>query len=554
MRHGSSAQRLISSLLAALYISSTQTRCGPSTNQVDGELLATRADPLNSPVFQPVHPVRDDDALPPTPASFSVSPTGVANWSMAISVPDGRNGIQPALAINYSSKAGAGLLGHGFSLSGLSSISRCWKSPAVDGTFSATATAPQAAPNPHLGVPDAFCLDGQRLVPLNTSGHLRPEFDPGTRVEVLCTNEGLSCDGFIVSYKDGRRAYFGTTPNSRHQENTIDVSLDRNAQGAATTDLPVESVGAPVTLEWHLAAIEDRWGNGLGVEYEARPGELLPKRINWTTWAPTQNPSGRPPAFGNSARPATRSLEFVYRNEPRIDIRTAYRQGALVRQQSLLESIRVSAEDRLVSDARSSSSTRMFREYRFAYQPFAPGKRRLDRLTSITECISNGLGLEATCLPSTSFTWSGLNTPFVPEFEQGAEITAPGELLVEPDAVPKQAYDVFEAATGDFNGDGFADLLYRLPVHSSTGYDATCDITSGCDEILLRGRWVLRLGGMQGLGAPGVHQCQITYFGMPRAEGLKSVRFFNPQLSERLKVPAKTTIDALVCIVYRWWL
>ena len=58
------------------------------------------------------------------------------------------------------------------------------------------------------------------------------------------------------------------------------------------------------------------------------------------------------------------------------------------------------------------------------------------------------------------------------------------------------------------------------------------------------GRLECVLLGMQGLGGPGVHQCQITYFGMPRAEGLKSTRFFNPQLSERLKTPARTTIDA----------
>ena len=58
------------------------------------------------------------------------------------------------------------------------------------------------------------------------------------------------------------------------------------------------------------------------------------------------------------------------------------------------------------------------------------------------------------------------------------------------------------------------------------------------------GRLECVLLGMQGLGAPGVHQCQITYFGMPRAEGLKSIRFFNPQLAERLRIPCRTTADA----------
>ncbi len=58
------------------------------------------------------------------------------------------------------------------------------------------------------------------------------------------------------------------------------------------------------------------------------------------------------------------------------------------------------------------------------------------------------------------------------------------------------------------------------------------------------GRLECVLLGMQGLGGPGVHQCQITYFGMPRAQGLKSIRFFNPDLSERLRIPCRTTIDA----------
>jgi trimethylamine-N-oxide reductase (cytochrome c) len=50
--------------------------------------------------------------------------------------------------------------------------------------------------------------------------------------------------------------------------------------------------------------------------------------------------------------------------------------------------------------------------------------------------------------------------------------------------------------------------------------------------------------GMQGLGGPGVHQTQITYGGMPRAEILKSTRFFNPALPERLTKPTLTTIRA----------
>jgi molybdopterin guanine dinucleotide-containing S/N-oxide reductase-like protein len=50
--------------------------------------------------------------------------------------------------------------------------------------------------------------------------------------------------------------------------------------------------------------------------------------------------------------------------------------------------------------------------------------------------------------------------------------------------------------------------------------------------------------GMQGLGKPGVHQAQLTYQGMPRGEGIKSTKWYNPVLGNRLTIPVLTTIRA----------
>lgn len=58
------------------------------------------------------------------------------------------------------------------------------------------------------------------------------------------------------------------------------------------------------------------------------------------------------------------------------------------------------------------------------------------------------------------------------------------------------------------------------------------------------GRLECVLLGMQGLGGPGVQQWQISYFGMPDAEGVGNYRYFNPALSKRLTRPVRTTIDA----------
>ena len=58
------------------------------------------------------------------------------------------------------------------------------------------------------------------------------------------------------------------------------------------------------------------------------------------------------------------------------------------------------------------------------------------------------------------------------------------------------------------------------------------------------GRLECVLLGMQGLGKPGVWQWQISYAGMPRAEGIKSNRFFNPAMPKRIRIPTRTSSDA----------
>ena len=58
------------------------------------------------------------------------------------------------------------------------------------------------------------------------------------------------------------------------------------------------------------------------------------------------------------------------------------------------------------------------------------------------------------------------------------------------------------------------------------------------------GRLECILLGMQGLGGPGVHQWQFSYFGMPRAESLENFRYFNPSLSHGLRIPVQSSVDA----------
>jgi len=49
--------------------------------------------------------------------------------------------------------------------------------------------------------------------------------------------------------------------------------------------------------------------------------------------------------------------------------------------------------------------------------------------------------------------------------------------------------------------------------------------------------------GMQGLGKPGVHQIQLTYFGTPRMEGMGGASIWSPEIIERLSLTVLSSIS-----------
>ena len=89
-----------------------------------------------------------------TPGVFRVSETGAATYEIPIKVPPGTAGLEPKLSLVYNSQAGNGLVGMGWSLSGLSVIARCPRTNAQDGVRGGI----------KYNQDDRFCLDGQRLM------------------------------------------------------------------------------------------------------------------------------------------------------------------------------------------------------------------------------------------------------------------------------------------------------------------------------------------------------------------------------------------------------
>src|SRR5882672_11705027 len=92
-----------------------------------------------------------------TPGSFRVTESGAAEYRIPIQVPPGIAGMEPALALVYNGQAGNGLLGVGWNLEGLSSITRCPRTVAQDGVKGGA----------NYDANDRFCLDGQRLMAIS---------------------------------------------------------------------------------------------------------------------------------------------------------------------------------------------------------------------------------------------------------------------------------------------------------------------------------------------------------------------------------------------------
>src|SRR5262245_49501104 len=87
------------------------------------------------------------------PAQADVGPDGVFRYRIPIAVPEGRAGMTPRIALEYSSTGPDEVMGPGWSLRGVSMISRCPKTRAQH-------LVPDRI---NFNAADAYCLDGQPL-------------------------------------------------------------------------------------------------------------------------------------------------------------------------------------------------------------------------------------------------------------------------------------------------------------------------------------------------------------------------------------------------------
>ena len=140
------------------------------------------------------------------PISSSVNSSGAKCYNVPIEIVPGRLGFQPNISLSYNSQAGNGIVGMGWSISGLSSIERVNKTMFFDGKNDI----------PTLTADDVFALDGVRLIK-NTATSTSTQYNFETVIgntQVIAYVSGSVVNYFIVKYPNGNRATMGFTDNT----------------------------------------------------------------------------------------------------------------------------------------------------------------------------------------------------------------------------------------------------------------------------------------------------------------------------------------------------
>ncbi len=286
-----------------------------------------------------------------TNAEFQVDPSGTANYSIPLYTPPGIGDMQPTLSINYGSQGSNGLLGVGFTVSGLSTVTRCPKTRAQDGIS-------QVALPIKYNNQDEFCLDGQRLMKVSgthgQSGAIyRSEIDNFSRVEITDHNSYGPLT-FEVKTKSAQTLVYGATGNSR-------ILLKAHANGSNN------NVNIMV---WALEDSRDVAGNNIHYDYivNASTTGYRPDRITYGA-----------PGF-------EAVIAFDY-DSSRFDAREGYQQGYKMSAKHRMKAVSVSVAGHSV------------RDYNFTYDESSPSRR--SRMQAIQECVPGGQ-----CLPPITFDWS----------------------------------------------------------------------------------------------------------------------------------------------------
>ena len=390
-----------------------------------------------------VTPDAVSDSVAATAAEFRVDESGSATYSIPLYGVPGTAGVAPKLSLSYSSQGGYGPLGKGWSIGGLSSISRC-RATRESGDF---LSAPTADGNPapiNFSVTDRYCLDGQRLMAVADSPvcatvggmaaqQLRTEIESFQRVCAYTATGGANGPSFFtVERKDGSTSWYGDRDNN---------ATANRADGYFETNSPLNPAAA---LLWAQTRFQDSTGNYIDFVYAENPGgastrEHLISEIRYTGKTVLSGQTG-------SAKTPYAKISFNYGIRAAAQQAKGYSSGGTLDQTRRLDSITSCAS----AAAGACAAASQVRYYQFTYAAAASGNG-MDTLTDFQECKDSG---KVVCMAPTTFAWSQAKHEFAT-----SESTS--------DTLGNWFSPFQGMKWGDMDGDGRQDMVFILEADSS---------------------------------------------------------------------------------------
>ncbi|WP_457356269.1 FG-GAP-like repeat-containing protein, partial [Roseateles sp. P5_D6] len=385
-------------------------------------------------------------------AQVSVGDGGIPSYSQAIAVPPGIAGMSPKLSLLYAGGGVNGPLGHGWSVQGLSMITRCTATLAQDGRKVGVAYVAS----------DKLCLDGQRLIQTDESGNATPS-GGNNAAGIPVTSQLNDAQGLGANlYREFRtekdiyariRAYgyangdsTGVSGPAYFRVWTKAGQIYEYGQGPASNATTFALIAAPgkAPIAWAVARISDTLGNAIDFKYEQRD-------VPWGSGPTAGSPTTGHEWNISEVQYSGNKVIFNYDidglgNDVRTDKSEAYQQGrknvSLRRLKSITTYVNSPATALGVNGGTPVRTTKLTYDYG------AVSKR--SRIVKIQEC-AGGPG-STRCLPFTALSYaSGGNDAYQANSAFTSEALASLDLIGNGTA---------GALVGDFNGDGKTDIIY----------------------------------------------------------------------------------------------
>lgn len=350
---------------------------------------------------------------------FEVATSGAATYSVPLTVPPGVAGVNPKIGLTYNSQNGNSALGQGWSLNAATSISRCPASKLSDGYIAGVSVDSN----------DRLCLAGAKLKVVEgvygqQGARYKTEIDQYSIVTQVGGNLDSSNVWFEVKTKHGRILEYGNT----------------NASSTSVFKL----INHPNKIfRWHISKISDRSSNYMVFNYQKSPSsENLLDEIEYT-------------GNMNAGQVPTNFVKFIY--EDRQDTTTKYVAGT-----------KLTLDKRLVK-VQTFVGSSLARSYELSYS-YADVTLKTTILKELKEC-SSAASPALVCLKPTKFNWIYKNQND-PAFVNSAQATN----------IKTWSNTSIRNIAADFTGDGITDFLvwhapynnyrYNLYKGGATGFSA----------------------------------------------------------------------------------